>query len=339
MKKKTFPGISPRAYEHPADRAALQALRSIPGLDFIMKQIIALLGGEKSIHLLFLSSAARVGPKQFPKVWESYLEACEILDVKDPPELYMVQTPMVNAAAIGVKKPFVAIHSGLLHLLDEEELQTVMAHELGHIKSGHALYKTIVMLSIYLLWINNKLPLSMPFLYGLVAALYEWDRKSELSADRAGLLVVQNPDVAVSVDMKLAGGGFTKEMSIEAFEEQAEEYESHGTALTTLAKIQNGMWRTHPFPVLRLKEIRLWVKSGEYQKILDGDYPKEEDDLPHLSRDFGEALGAYKSRVGNSTEPLAKGLLKSLRVAGEEGMKGLRRLEAEAAQGKNDESN
>jgi Zn-dependent protease with chaperone function len=299
-----FPEISPRAYEHPADRAALVTLRKIPGFDLVLRKIFGTIG-ERSLRLIHLASAARVGPDQFPDLWEDYLEACEILGIDEKPELYVSQTPFVNAGAVGVDRPFVVINSAMMILLDRDELQAVLGHELGHVLSGHALYKTMLRLMIRLMILALQVPVGGAVLLTIITALLEWDRKSELSADRAGLLVAQDPDIAFRVQMKLAGGGLTKQMNLDAFAAQAEEYESYGNVLDSVAKVLNLMGRTHPFPVLRLNELRRWIDAGEYDAIVGGEYEKiTEDDRASVYQEIVRSASSYKESVELSTDPL-----------------------------------
>ncbi len=299
-----FPQISPRAYEHPADRAALVALRKVPGFDLVLRKVFGAIG-ERSLRLIHLASAARVGPDQFPDLWEDYLEACEILGFEEPPELYVSQTPFVNAGAVGVDRPFVVINSGMMILLDRAELQAVLGHELGHVMSGHALYKTMLRLLIRLMILALQVPVGGAVLLTIITALLEWDRKSELSADRAGLLVAQDPEVAYRVQMKLAGGGMAQHMDLDAFTAQAEEYEAYGTVVDSVAKVLNLMGRTHPFPVLRLNELRRWIDAGEYETIIGGEYEKQtEDDTASVYQEVLRSASSYRETVEISTDPL-----------------------------------
>ncbi len=299
-----FPEISPRAYEHPSDRAALVTLRKVPGFDLVLRKLFGAIG-ERSLRLIHLASAARVGPDQFPDIWDDYLEACDILDIAEPPELYVTQTPFVNAGAVGVDRPFVVINSAMISLLDREELLGILGHELGHCISGHALYKTMLRLLVRLTILALQVPIGGLALYTIIAALMEWDRKSELSADRAALLVCQDPDVIYRTQMKLAGGGMTDQMNMEAFLTQAEEYEGHGTVIDGVMKVVNLMGRTHPFPVLRIREIRRWVESGDYETILSGDYERRNaDDKASVYQEVLRSASAYRENVEESSDPL-----------------------------------
>ena len=275
--RQTFPQISGVAWEHPADRAALQALRSVPGVDEVIRKILALLGGERGIRLLFQGNAIRVGPAQFPRLWHLHTEVCTTFDWPDVPELYVSQTPFFNAGAYGVDTPFIVIHSAALELLDDDELRVLLSHEMGHVMSGHALYRTIAaVLAIISLG-------ALPMLASLVVlpvrlAFLEWSRKSELSADRAGLLGAQDIVVAQRVDMKMAGGGrgagFAGQMNVDAFMQPAHEYAASGEGLDVVYKVLSTLALTHPMHTVRAAELQRWVASGEYDRILRGEYPR-----------------------------------------------------------------
>src|SRR3954470_7844585 len=134
-------GISPKAYEHPADRAATAALKSIPMLDVVTRRLIEF-GYERALRQAYLGGSIKVGPRQLPDVWTSYLEVLEVLDMPDVYDLYVTNTPITNAMALGSGKPIIVMDSGLVNLLDPTELQPVLAHEVGHILSDHVMYRT-----------------------------------------------------------------------------------------------------------------------------------------------------------------------------------------------------
>src|SRR5215204_7790951 len=89
---QSFPQISGVSWEHPADRAALQTLRAVPGVDDLIRKVLAMLGGERGIRLLFQGNAVRVGPNQFPKLWHLHSEVTTTFDWSTVPELYLTQT-------------------------------------------------------------------------------------------------------------------------------------------------------------------------------------------------------------------------------------------------------
>ncbi len=296
--------ISSVSWEHPADRAALQAVRSVPGFNEAIKKVAGFFG-ERGIRLLFQANSVRVGPKQFPKLHTLLTEVATTMDFERP-QLYVSQTPIVNAGAVGFDKPFIVLNSGALSLLDDDEVRVLLGHELGHIMSGHVLYRTVAII-ILAFGIRN-----LPFLAGLALlpiqlALLEWMRKSELSADRAGLLASQDTTAAMRVFLKLAGGGKMSEMNLDAFLEQAREYQKDGGPIDTIYKILNTLDWSHPFNTLRCAELDLWIESGEYQKIVDGEYThrgKEEKERP-LTDDIGQAAGHYAHEAKEVVEQVA----------------------------------
>jgi Zn-dependent protease with chaperone function len=295
--RRTFPQIAAVSWEHPADRAALQALRAVPGVDDLIRKVLAMLGGERGIHLLFQGNAVRVGPTQFPRLWELHNEVTATFDWPTVPALYVSQTPFFNAGAYGVDAPFIVIHSAAIELLDDEELRVLLAHELGHVVSGHAFYHTIAaILAVMSLG-------ALPVLAGLAVlpirlAFLEWSRKSELSADRAGLLGGQEIVVSQRLDMKMAGGGrgaaFTGQLDVEAFMQQAHEYSSSSEGFDVIYKLLSTLALTHPMHTVRAAELQRWVAGGDYERILRGEYTRRGTEAKERPiKDDMAAAGAY----------------------------------------------
>jgi Zn-dependent protease with chaperone function len=289
--------IDPKSWEHPADRAALIALKQLPGFDEVVKLLVGLTT-EKSLRLLSMASAVKVTQRQFPRVKRLTEDACYLLDWPEKPEVFVAQSPLMNAGAAGVENPFITINSSLVQTLDDKELLSVIAHELAHIMSGHVLYKTVLWLLV------NGVQLPGIAFGGIIAALREWDRKSELSADRASLLAVQDVNIVYSLLMKMAGGT-EGELVLEEFLVQAAEYEEGGTILDSVHKLLNVMGKSHPFPVIRLKELKVWKDSGSYDAILGGTYSRrgEESDL---KQDLEDAVKAYREELSQTKDPLGE---------------------------------
>ena len=129
-----------RAWEHPADRAALNALRAIPGFDEVVRKIAGFFG-ERGVRQLFLAQRRSGRPAAAPEARRAATpKSSRRWTGRSGRELYVAQTPTVNAMAVGFEKPFIVINSGLLELLDRDEQRAILAHELGHIMSGHTTY-------------------------------------------------------------------------------------------------------------------------------------------------------------------------------------------------------
>lgn len=304
--RRRFPGISSRAYEHPADRSALVALRKLSGFDTVFKALSGLLP-ERSLRLLFLSDSVRVGETQFPHLYAMLRDACYILDLEKVPQMYVQQDPKPNAMCIGLDEPIIVVTTSLVELLDEEEMRAVVGHEVGHALSGHAVYRTILLfltnLALKVAWI----PLGNVAIMAIVTALREWFRKSELSADRAGLLVGQDLQASMRGLMKLAGGNHIHEMNVDAFLAQAEEYESSGDLRDSVLKIMNMLPRTHPFTTVRAAELKKWSEHRDFQRIMDGHYPRRDEDKDTSVTDsFRQSAAHYADSVRTSKDPLMK---------------------------------
>ncbi|MFI0818066.1 M48 family metallopeptidase [Streptomyces sp. NPDC021098] len=302
--RRRFPGISSRAYEHPADRSALVALRKLTGFDTVFKALSGLLP-ERSLRLLYLSDSVRVSDRQFAHLHDMLRDACYILDLERVPAMYVTQDPKPNAMCIGMDAPIIVLTTGLVELLDEEEMRAVIGHEVGHALSGHAVYRTILLfltnLALKVAWI----PLGNVAVLALVTALREWFRKSELSADRAGLLVGQDLRASMRGLMKLAGGHHLHEMNVDAFLEQAEEYENSGDLRDSVLKILNMLPRSHPFTTVRAAELKKWAASRDFQRLMDGHYPRRDEDKDtSVSDSFRESANHYAESVRTSKDPL-----------------------------------
>ncbi len=303
--RRRFPGISSRAYEHPADRSALVALRRLSGFDTVFKALSGLLP-ERSLRLFFLSDSVRVSDDQFAHLNHMLRDACHILDLEKVPPMYVNQDPKPTAMCIGLDEPIIVVSTGLVELLDEEEMRAVVGHEVGHALSGHSVYRTILLfltnLALKVAWI----PLGNVAIMAIVTALREWFRKSELSADRAGLLVGQDLQASMRGLMKLAGGNHLHEMNVDAFLRQAEEYEAGGDLRDSVLKIMNVLPRSHPFTTVRAAELRKWAATREYQRIMDGHYDRREDDGDtSVSDSFRQSAGHYTDSMKTSKDPLA----------------------------------
>ena len=299
-----LPGISSRAYEHPADRSALVALRKLTGFDTLLRKLSGLFP-QRALRLMFLASSVKVSEQQFPHIHEMLRDACYVLDLEKVPELYVVQQPLVNAMAVGLNEPFIVLNSGLVDLLDPEELRAVIGHEVGHILSGHAVYSTMLAILILLAARIAWMPIGYLGLRGIIWGLEEWFRKAELSCDRAGLLACQDINASRRVLMKLAGGSRLAEMNADAFHEQAHEYDAVPDLRDSILKILQLQGNTHPFAVVRFAEIDHWFSSGAYQRILDGDYPRRADDRSaSVTTEIKSAAAAYQESWSRSEDPL-----------------------------------
>lgn len=268
---KTFPNLDAKDFQHPWDRQAIQALKAIPGFEKIVTKLMEI-GFEQFFRITNLASNIQVRGKMLPNLRRLLRNASEILNVEEP-DLYVTTSPIPNSYTYGQTRPFIVVTSGLLESMNEDEIMFVLGHELGHIKCGHVLYKTMARNFKLVLEIisNATFGLSGLISTGLEMAMYDWERKSELSCDRAGLLTVQDQAVANRAFMKLAAASpkYYGDMNEAEFMRQIRAYED-STDESFINQAYTA-WITakmsHPFTIMRAKQIDKWIKDGSYNKI------------------------------------------------------------------------
>lgn len=290
-------GISPKAYEHPADSAATAALHAIPALDKVVERLIEF-GYERAYRQVLLASSVKLGPDQLPDVWQAYETVLTALDMPEAYDLYITQAPIARAFAIGSRRPMIVVSSGAEALLDRDELRTALAHELGHILSGHLLYRT-ALLVLLSLGSAARLPVAAGLpLMAVTSALLEWSRATELSADRAATLATRDPVLTCQTLMVLAGGAGSRRLNVEAFMRQASEYAEWDSGWDRIARLRAELGRRHGYPVRRVSELMRWVRSGDYDRIVGGDYAKRGDPVDPRAH-AGAAVRHYRERFSD----------------------------------------
>lgn len=270
LSKKALIGLNADCFRHPLDLEATNTLKQLPGIDVAIRSVLGSVA-EQFFYLNNIASSVLVSKQQLPDLHKLLVEACEILDL-EPPQLYVQQNPTPNAYTFAMrgKQPFIVLHTSLIEILTPEEIQAVIAHELGHLKCEHGVYLTMANI---LVLAANLLPTWGTLLaQSLQERMLQWVRCAEFSCDRAALLAIQDPKVVMSVLMKLAGGSPTlaPQLNLDAFIQQAKAYDSFGAdALGEMLQAAQTAQLTHPVPVIRAREIDRWASSAEYQSILD----------------------------------------------------------------------
>jgi Zn-dependent protease with chaperone function len=262
-------GLKADSFRHPLDLEATKTLKQVPGIDMMVRNWLGPMA-EQVFYVENIASSILVGEKQLPDLHNLLLEACKTLDI-EPPQLYVRQHPAPNAYTFAMrgKQPFVVLHTSLIDILTPEEIQAVIAHELGHLKCDHSVYLTPVNLLVLAAAILPNVGAVVA--QALQAQLLEWVRCAEFTCDRAALLATQNPKVVMSVLMKLAGGSPTlaPKLNLDAFVAQAHAYDDISkTELGVMVKEARTAQLSHPVPVLRAREIDRWSSSLEYQRLL-----------------------------------------------------------------------
>ncbi|OUL35669.1 peptidase M48 [Nostoc sp. T09] len=279
----TYTGISSEAFRHPLDRQAEQALRSLPGFDLIARKFVEFLY-ERPQLVYLMGNTIQVGPRQYSTIYQMFRECVRDLDIYPEPTLFVLQNPQANSYALGQENPYIVINTGILDLLDEVEIRAVLAHELGHIKCGHTILIQMAMWAMSAASALGELTFGIGnfVTQALIYAFFEWRRKAELSSDRAALLVLDDLNPVMSSMMKVCGGSakYANECSLQEFIRQSENYQAlDADGLNQVYKFlmyngAQGMMLSHPFAVERLRYLREWAVSEEYQQIRRGNYQR-----------------------------------------------------------------
>lgn len=263
-------------YEHPFDHKALEALEKTPALDTIIQKVWEKVG-ENFLRVYYTGSCVKVTEKNFGNLYSLFVETKEILNVSGDIDLYVSQDPYPNAFTIGVTNPIVGITTKSLDLMTDDELVYLIGHELGHIKSKHLLYKQTAQLITMFGSIIGDMTLGVGGLIttAISVPLMYWYRMSEFTSDRAGLLACQDINVAVSVNMKLAGlpEKFLNNPPTDTFLEQAVEFKNYdfntwNKAFRLFVELNPWQGMSHPWTVLRAGELLRWIESGDYERVL-----------------------------------------------------------------------
>jgi Zn-dependent protease with chaperone function len=267
--KTLLVGLKSDQFRHPLDLQATQAMKRLVGMDVLLRNLLGSVA-EQFFYLENIASSVLVSDRQLPHLHNLLLEACKILDL-EPPQLYIKQHPAPNAYTFAMrgKQPFIVIHTSLIDLLTPEEIQAVIAHELGHLKCEHSVYLTLANLVVLA---GQLVPGGSLLTQNLQTQLMEWVRCAEFTCDRAALLVAQNPRVVASVLMKLSGGSPTlaPQLDLDAFLDQARSYDDMSTnEIGKMLRQMQTAQLSHPVPVLRAREIDRWASTQDYQGLLE----------------------------------------------------------------------
>ena len=269
--KQILTGLEHSQYEHPFDKMALEKLESIPLLTKLFKWITANTV-ERIYTVQYTGSNLKVTKDNYPQIYQYLEDACKILDLKDIPDLYIDWSYTINACTIGAENPIIILNSGLIDLCTDEEIMFIIGHEVGHIKSNHMLYH---MMAQTINFVIDAIPGGSLLAGGLQYALYYWDRMSEFTADRAGLLCCQNQEAMIRAFIKMAGLPIKEFDNIQTntFLQQSRDFQMLDyDGMNKVVKFLSIADSTHPWTVMRSSELLKWIDAGEYDKFVNKRY-------------------------------------------------------------------
>jgi Zn-dependent protease with chaperone function len=325
MPQKLAPGLSGKHFMHPLDRTSMQAVIERVTGSLVRGQIEKLMKeAEEEFFLLNLADNTRLDHSQGGSLYRLVVEAAEVFSMSVP-HVFLDTTPSVQPRTVGGAKACLIIPSTAVSDLSDSQLRVVIAHELGHILCGHSFYRLLAENFEHV----SKLAATVPFLgpvlsLGLQLLLFDWYRKSELSADRAALLGTQDLDAIQQTLLWFAGSQsrIGHELTSDGFRRQAEEFRAaierrrEGGLVDRMGYLLSGMMlqqalSPHPWPAVRLHEITQWAASDEYQRLLAGQY-----DLPTSEADASSSEATsqqsgvtnYVTKLGRSAGSALTGL-------------------------------
>lgn len=262
--------LDSKLYLHDSDRAAMAALKAIPGFSQLMKSFMKI-WSEQQLRITNMSTNLRLSEKQMAKYYHMLPPICEKLGI-DVPELFVELDVHPNARTWGDTKPFIVITSGLFETLPDELIPTVLAHECGHIACHHALYTTMGNV-IFSGASTLTFGLGNIALYPIQLAFAYWMRCSEFSADRAAIICDGSAEKNTELMMRLAGydKDIMAEANVEAFMEQAREYKTLANSSAWNKTLEFILFqnRSHPLNAVRAYEGQEWARCERYKNILE----------------------------------------------------------------------
>ncbi len=274
---KPMKSANPRDYYHPQDKSALDSLKQVPGFSMALKAFMKVFN-ENMIHGLNMSNKIRISDGQLPDLYRLLPPICQKLGIREP-EFYLEMDPAPNAYTFGDTIISITVTSGLVDLMNEEEISTVLAHECGHIACHHVLYHT--MARMVLGTGANLLGLDM-LTTALQFALFHWERCSEFSCDRAAAIYMEDSASVARVMSLLASGSqkISSQINMGLYMEQAAEYRqllnrsTWDKALQYLALMN----QNHPFLSVRAAEIQDWCSTKNFHNIMRYMHEEAPDD-------------------------------------------------------------
>lgn len=208
----------------------------------------------RSHHQSLVRRARQVTARASPQIDPILREASARLQPGDV-LAYIAPGRVLNAYTFGLSSPkVVVVYSGLLDVMDRDELSFILGHELGHVALGHTWLNSLVggIAGVPASWSAGML-MAMAFLW--------WNRACEYSADRAGLLACGKPEKAVSALVKLGAGPRAGQSDL------SEVYRRIDAEDDNLLGSISEMMGTHPMLIKRIQAVRKYAGSSEYRRL------------------------------------------------------------------------
>ncbi|MBK8558081.1 MAG: M48 family metalloprotease [Lewinellaceae bacterium] len=263
-------GLQAAEYEHPFDAKTLNALQQTKGLDSLVKKLYDW-GFEAWLKQQFLGSSLKLSSSNFPDVYDVFETACEILNFKERPQIYVMRELYFEVVTCGVDHTIIVVGTEALEKYSEAELLFTFGREIGHIQARHVLYSEIGQMMPVLMDALSAATFGLGGLLsaGMQMAIVEWLQCSQYTADRAGLLACQDITAACTALIKAAGlpGKYDPQIVLDDFKTQAIEFQ--GLQKSILMKFSKYLTQNKGWEIARANQLFSWTESGEYKNVLE----------------------------------------------------------------------
>jgi Zn-dependent protease with chaperone function len=219
--------------------------------------VVVIMGyvASRNNHQALLARAKQVTPQSAPEMTPLIQENSSRLQV-EPVNVFIVPSNQLNAYTFGMDSPkAIVLYSSLFKIMDRDEIQFILGHEMGHVKLGHTWLNTLVggMAGI---------PSSLGAAAIMELAFRWWNRACEYSADRAGVLACGKPGKAISALVKLEAGPSARTQA--GMQAAMQHLESEDDDI--MHNLEELM-ASHPMIAKRVEQIRNFTNTQEYRTM------------------------------------------------------------------------
>ncbi|NEQ35912.1 MAG: M48 family metallopeptidase [Okeania sp. SIO3I5] len=249
-------------YGHPMDEWIIRTLNSNIAKPLIEKAIDFLVSVKFGADLI---SMVPINSKSYPELFQILHHCAKTLAIPIP-HTVLKQDINITYSAGTDSYVFIYVSPDLLQSFSTPEANFVIGCECGHIATGQILYRTLVsfLTGVY----EDIQPFGLPvdtLLKVAGVALMAWSRRSELTADRAGLICCSDINIAETALLKIATGmADIKQIDIDRYLSQSEAMEEYlyPAKLNSIVKSQLSIPK-------RIKALRLFANSELYYKLIN----------------------------------------------------------------------
>lgn len=254
-----------RDYSHPVDSKVIEILDS-PTVNMIFRPLLKLTS-EATMGQIIATSIS-VNQSNYPELDEIVNQCVAYLGIRRPYVVVSTHVPGFNAITFGSdEEPYIALSSMIVRLMTYEQMQFVIGHECGHIAMGHLIYHSVVNAAGN---VSSLLPVIGPIMYHTVSlALNAWCRRSEITADRAGLLCCGNLETAKKALMRIElAFGDENNVDIDAYVKESKRYLQKG-----ILRRVSEYTSSHPLTPKRIEALELFTHSRKYGELTGATMP------------------------------------------------------------------